>query len=73
MDAGAAWDLYCGDITRTFPVDGRFSPEQLAVYEVVEAARAAAVDQVAPGRGDCRGARSCRIGFWPTGCGSWAS
>ena len=49
VDAGAAWDLYCGDITRTFPVDGRFSPEQLAVYEVVEAARAAAVDQVAPG------------------------
>ncbi len=49
VDAGAAWDLYCGDVTRTFPVDGRFTSEQLAVYQVVEAARAAAVEQVRPG------------------------
>lgn len=49
VDAGAVWDLYCGDVTRTFPVDGRFTPEQLDVYQVVEAAREAAISQVRPG------------------------
>ncbi len=50
VDAGAHVDHYCGDITRTYPASGRFSPEQRAVYEVVENARAAAVAAVAPGR-----------------------
>jgi Xaa-Pro aminopeptidase len=49
VDAGASLDLYCGDITRTFPASGRFTREQRAVYEVVESARAAAVDAVRPG------------------------
>lgn len=35
IDAGCELDHYASDITRTFPVNGRFSPEQRAVYEVV--------------------------------------
>ncbi len=50
LDAGAEVRLYAGDLTRTFPVSGRFSPEQEAVYQVVEDARQAAVAAVAPGK-----------------------
>ena len=49
LDAGAEVRMYAGDLTRTFPASGRFSPEQEAVYDVVESARRAAVDAVAPG------------------------
>ena len=49
IDAGAAVDLYCGDITRTFPASGTFTGEQRAVYELVERARASAVRAVRPG------------------------
>lgn len=49
IDAGAEVDGYAADITRTFPVNGRFSAEQRAVYEVVLAAQAAALEQVRPG------------------------
>jgi len=48
IDAGAECDHYAADITRTFPVSGRFSPEQKAVYEVVLAAQLAAIDKVQP-------------------------
>jgi Xaa-Pro aminopeptidase len=50
IDAGAEFDGYAADITRTFPVNGRFTPEQRAVYDVVLAAQDAAVACVAPGR-----------------------
>ncbi|MFQ6021937.1 MAG: Xaa-Pro aminopeptidase [Acidiferrobacterales bacterium] len=50
IDAGAEIDCYAADITRTFPVNGKFSAEQKAIYEVVLAAQLAAIDQVAPGR-----------------------
>jgi len=49
LDAGAELDLYNGDITRTVPASGRFTPEQRVVYEVVEAARIAALAAVRPG------------------------
>jgi Xaa-Pro aminopeptidase len=49
VDAGAEVDLYQGDMSRTFPASGRYSPEQRAVYEVVEAARARAVAAASPG------------------------
>ena len=49
IDAGAEVDFYSGDVTRTVPASGRFSPEQRALYEVVEAAREAGVQAVAPG------------------------
>ena len=49
VDAGAEARMYAGDISRTFPVSGRFSPEQADVYQLVEAARRAAVRTVRPG------------------------
>lgn len=50
IDAGAEYDCYAADITRTFPVNGRFSGEQRAVYELVLAAQAAAITAVGPER-----------------------
>jgi len=49
IDAGAELDCYASDISRTFPVSGRYSREQRALYEVVLAAQLAAIDQVRPG------------------------
>ncbi|WP_163557853.1 Xaa-Pro aminopeptidase [Halomonas sp. NO4] len=49
IDAGAEFDLYAGDITRTFPVNGRFSEAQRALYEVVLEAQQRALDAVRPG------------------------
>ena len=50
IDAGCSVsDYYNGDITRTFPINGRFSAEQRELYSLVLAAQEAAVDQVAPG------------------------
>jgi len=49
IDAGAEWEYYASDITRTFPVGGRFSADQRALYEVVLAAQMAAIDLVRPG------------------------
>lgn len=50
IDAGAEYRGYAADITRTFPVSGRFSGPQRDAYEIVLAAQAAAIAQVAPGR-----------------------
>ncbi|HEX9625926.1 MAG TPA: Xaa-Pro aminopeptidase [Acidiferrobacterales bacterium] len=50
IDAGAEIDAYAADITRTFPVNGRYRGEQKAVYEIVLAAQHAAIDQVRAGR-----------------------
>ena len=49
IDAGCEHEYYASDITRTFPVNGRFTPEPRAVYGVVLAAQRAAVTQVQPG------------------------
>jgi Xaa-Pro aminopeptidase len=49
IDAGAEYRGYAADITRTFPVNGRFSPAQRAVYELVLAAQHAAIAKVQPG------------------------
>ena len=49
IDAGAEFEHYASDITRTFPVGGRFSPEQRALYDVVLKAQLAAIKQVKPG------------------------
>jgi Xaa-Pro aminopeptidase len=49
IDAGAEYDGYASDLTRTFPVNGRFSPTQRAVYEIVLEAQHAAIDRVRPG------------------------
>jgi Xaa-Pro aminopeptidase len=49
IDAGCEMDGYASDITRTFPVNGRFSGAQRAVYEIVLAAQSAAIEKVRPG------------------------
>jgi Xaa-Pro aminopeptidase len=49
IDAGCELNHYASDITRTFPANGRFSPEQKALYQVVLDAQFAAIAQVKPG------------------------
>jgi Xaa-Pro aminopeptidase len=49
IDAGCEVDGYASDITRTFPVSGKFSGPQRAIYQLVLAAQAAAIAQVKPG------------------------
>jgi Xaa-Pro aminopeptidase len=49
IDAGARYRMYCGDISRTYPVGGRFSPEQAAVYDVVRRAHDAGIAASRPG------------------------
>jgi Xaa-Pro aminopeptidase len=49
MDVGAEWDHYAADITRTVPVDGRFSEEQAQIYDIVLKAQQAAISAVKPG------------------------
>ena len=49
IDAGAEYDYYASDITRTFPVNGRFSKTQRALYDVVLEAQEAAIEKVQPG------------------------
>jgi len=49
IDAGAEYRGYASDITRTFPVDGRFTAEQRALHDLVGAAQAAALAQARPG------------------------
>lgn len=48
IDAGAEIDGYAADVTRSFPVNGRFSPEQRDVYEIVLSAQQAAIERVNP-------------------------
>lgn len=50
VDAGAELDCYASDISRSYPINGRYSREQRALYEVVHAAQLAAIDEVRPGR-----------------------
>jgi len=50
IDAAGEYDGYAADITRSFPVGGRFTAEQRDVYEIVLAAQRAAIEQVRPGR-----------------------
>jgi Xaa-Pro aminopeptidase len=50
IDAGAELECYASDISRSFPVNGRYSREQRALYEVVHTAQLAAIDEVMPGR-----------------------
>jgi Xaa-Pro aminopeptidase len=49
IDAGCEWQGYASDVTRTFPVNGRFSGPQRALYDLVCAAQEAAVDATRPG------------------------
>ena len=49
IDAAAEWGQYTADVTRTFPVNGRFTPRQKAIYDLVLGAQQAAFDSVRPG------------------------
>ncbi len=49
VDAGCELEMYASDITRTFPVNGRFSPPQAQLYQLVLDAQLAAIRQVKPG------------------------
>jgi Xaa-Pro aminopeptidase len=49
IDAGCSYGYYNGDITRTFPVGGKFTPEQKALYEIVLEAQLKAIAEVQPG------------------------
>lgn len=49
IDAGCEYRNYAADISRTFPVSGRFSKQQAAIYDIVLDAQAAAIAAIAPG------------------------
>ncbi len=49
VDIGARYGYYCGDLTRTYPVSGRFTDRQRAVYELVLAAHDAVASAIRPG------------------------
>jgi Xaa-Pro aminopeptidase len=68
IDAGASYGGYAADVTRTLPVNGRFSPEQRAIYEVVLAAQKAAESEVRPGRDVGTAAQRRRTGNCSRGC-----
>ncbi|WP_062064733.1 Xaa-Pro aminopeptidase [Cellvibrio sp. OA-2007] len=50
IDAGCELDYYAADITRTFPVNGKFSPEQKALYEICLQAQLEAIAECKPGK-----------------------
>jgi Xaa-Pro aminopeptidase len=50
VDSAAELDIYASDVTRTWPVNGRFTAEQRAIYEIVLAAQKAGIDEVRPGK-----------------------
>jgi Xaa-Pro aminopeptidase len=49
MDVGAEYDHYTADITRTFPVSGKFTKEQREIYQIVFDAQEAAASKIKPG------------------------
>ena len=49
VDGGAEYSGYAGDVTRTWPVSGRFSPAQKEIYQIVLDAQKKAIEAIAPG------------------------
>jgi Xaa-Pro aminopeptidase len=49
LDVGARWNRYCADISRTFPVGGKFTTRQAEIYDIVLRAQQAAIDAIRPG------------------------
>ena len=50
IDDGCEYEGYAADITRTFPVGGRFTKEQRAIYDVVLKSQLAAIAATKPGK-----------------------
>ena len=49
VDAGCEYECYASDVTRTFPVSGRFTKSQSEIYEIVLEAQKAAIEMIKPG------------------------
>ena len=49
IDAGAQWGYYAGDISRTFPVSGKFTERQKMVYNIVLGGQQLVIDNIKPG------------------------
>lgn len=49
MDAGVEYNYYCADVTRTFPINGKFTSEQRAIYEAVLTTQLEVIKQIRPG------------------------
>jgi len=49
FDLGCEWNCYCSDISRTFPVNGTFSPRQRQVYQAVLDVQLAVIEKIKPG------------------------
>jgi Xaa-Pro aminopeptidase len=54
MDVGAQYSGYAADITRTVPANGKFTPRQREIYDIVLGAQNAAIDALKPGMDMCR-------------------
>ena len=50
VDAGCEYQYYASDVTRTFPVNGKFSPEQKEIYSIVLEAHKQSIEQAQPGK-----------------------
>lgn len=59
IDAGAEYAGYAGDITRTFPVNGKFTKPQREIYDLVLASQAAAFEQLKPGSTIVKAQEAC--------------
>jgi len=49
LDAGAEWNCYASDVTRTFPISGKFSTEAKAIYDIVERMQKECIERIKPG------------------------
>jgi Xaa-Pro dipeptidase len=49
LDAGCEWQCYASDVTRTFPISGRYSKEAKAIYDIVASAQEGYICQMKPG------------------------
>jgi Xaa-Pro aminopeptidase len=49
LDVGAEWDHYCADISRTVPVDGKFTERQAEIYDLVLEAQDSSIAMIRPG------------------------
>lgn len=49
LDAGAEWELYASDVTRSFPISGTFTPEAASIYKIVEQMQEQVISRFKPG------------------------
>jgi Xaa-Pro aminopeptidase len=49
LDAGCEWDCYASDVTRTFPISGRWSKEAKEIYDLVQEMQSTCIDRIKPG------------------------